>query len=80
MLGETILFAVLVVAFAAWTTAHGMLVLGLLRRPRPWRAPVALLLPPLAPFWGWRHKMRWRAGLWLVAAAVYGVALARALS
>jgi hypothetical protein len=66
------------VAFAAWLTAHAMLLLGLLRRSPRWRAPVALLVPLAAPYWGWRSGMRTRTALWLVSAVAYAVAVVRA--
>jgi hypothetical protein len=79
VVGETALFVVLVLAFATWTTAHAMLVLGLLRRPRRWRAGLALVLVPLAPWWGWREGMRCRSILWMVGLAAYAATLARAV-
>lgn len=65
----------LVVAFAALLTLHVALVHGLARGGHPWRAVVALLVPPMAPYWGWRNRMRTRAALWSLAAASYFAAL-----
>ena len=62
----------LVLAFAALVTAHVLLVLGLAARPPRWRALVALVVPPLAPWWG-RAAMRLRAAAWIVAALAYAV-------
>jgi hypothetical protein len=68
----------LVLAFAALVTAHVTIVAGLLaRRPR-WRAPVALVVAPLAPYWAWQ-AMRARALVWVAAAAAYVVALLLAM-
>ena len=61
----------LVVAFAALVTAHLSLVTGLARRPPWWRALVALVVPPLAPFWGFREGLHVRSGIWLASAAAY---------
>jgi carbon starvation protein CstA len=63
----------LVFAFAVFVTAHLTLVAGLAMRPRPWRALVALFVIPLAPFWGYRDRMRARAVFWGVSAAAYVV-------
>lgn len=61
----------LVGAFALLVTAHVMLVTGLAARPPRWRAIVALVAAPLAPWWGLRVGMRRRAALWLAGAAAY---------
>lgn len=65
----------LLVAFATLVTAHVTLAIGLARRPPRWRAPVAFVIPPLAPWWGWRERMRVRGAIWIVAAVTYLVAL-----
>jgi hypothetical protein len=63
----------LVVTFAAWGTTHGSLVYGLAcRRPR-WRALASLLVPPLAPWWGFGEGLRKRAVGWMVLAIAYGL-------
>ena len=68
---DAVLFALLVVAFAALATVHLSLLFRLaFRRPR-WRSLVALALPPLAPIWGFREGMRLSAGLWVSALLVY---------
>jgi len=61
----------LVLAFATLVTAHVMLVAALGAPPRRWHALVALVAPPLAPFWGWRRGLRARAGVWVAAAFAY---------
>jgi hypothetical protein len=35
---------------------------------------VALVVPPLAPFWGWFAGMRARSIVWVTAVVVYAVA------
>ncbi len=75
MTRDAVIVVVLVAAFATLTTAHTTIALGLARRPPRWRAWVAFFAVPLAPWWGWRERMRVRGLLWIVAAIVYGVAL-----
>jgi hypothetical protein len=64
-----------ILSFAVLATAHLGVVVGLLGRPRRWRSVAALLFVPLAPYWAIRERMYLRAGAWLGAAVVYGVAL-----
>ncbi len=79
MARDIVVLAILVVAFAALLTAHVTLVVGLARRHRPrWHALAALVVAPLAPWWGMREHMRARAVTWLAAAACYAVMLAMA--
>lgn len=70
-----VVFATLIVAFATLVTVHITLVFGLACRPRRWRGLLALVVAPLAPWWGWQARMRVRGALWVAAATVYGVAL-----
>jgi hypothetical protein len=60
--------------------AHFALIGALLaRRPR-YRAAVAFVLPPLAPYWGWRAGLRRRVYLWTITLLLYALgvgALAR---
>jgi hypothetical protein len=74
-----IVFATLVVAFATLVTVHITLAFGLARRPPRWRGFLALVVAPLAPWWGWQARMRVRGALWVAAAAMYGIALAFSL-
>jgi hypothetical protein len=69
---DELVAAALVLAFAAAVTAHVTLVLGLAGRAPRWRALAALVVPPLAPYWGW-SGLRTRAVLWVAAIAAYGV-------
>ena len=46
---EMLVLSVLVVSFALWVTVHVAVVTGLFARGGPWRALVALLVPPMAP-------------------------------
>lgn len=61
----------LVGSFALLVTVHLALAAGLLVRAPRWRAAIALLVPPLAPYWGMQERMRIRTALWLGALAVY---------
>ena len=60
----------LVLAFAVLVTSHATLVVGLASRTPRWHALVALVVPPLAPYWGW-DGLRRRSVLWLVGAVAY---------
>jgi hypothetical protein len=65
-----LLAALLVVTLAVAVTTHVALVYGLVyKRPR-WRALAALVVPPLAPWWGWREHRK-RSILWVLAVAGY---------
>jgi hypothetical protein len=61
----------LLVAFATFFTAHVAIVVGLALRPPRWRALAALLVAPLAPYWGARNGMHKRVVLWGVSGAAY---------
>ena len=76
---ETLLGGWLAVTLVAQLGAHVALLAGLARREPRWRALVALVVPPLAPVWGWSEGMRRRAYAWGVSLAAYalGVAIGR---
>ncbi|HYJ08574.1 MAG TPA: hypothetical protein VEX18_06185 [Polyangiaceae bacterium] len=42
-----------------------------MRRKPWWRGLVALVIPPLAPFWGYEAELRGRVTLWVATLAVY---------
>jgi hypothetical protein len=63
----------LAAALALFLAAHVTLVVGLARRHAPWRAVVALLVPPLAPWWGQREGLRVAVIAWCAALALYTV-------
>ena len=79
MTRDAAVLAVLVLAFATLVTAHVTLAFGLARRPPRWRGLVALVVAPLAPWWGWQERMRARGVVWLASALVYAIALGLAL-
>ncbi len=72
---DDVIFMTLVIAFATLATAHLTLVAGLAARHPRWRALVALVVPPLAPWWGRAERMYARTVAWLVGAVAYGVLL-----
>jgi ABC-type uncharacterized transport system permease subunit len=71
---DLVVMASLIVAFALLVTMHAALVLRLLLREPRWRGLVALVLPPLAPYWGLEAGMKRMATLWIVALSIYIVA------
>lgn len=71
--------ALLSVAFGALVTAHVALVLALATRPPRWRSLAALLVPFLAPYWGWQEHRRTGSAVWLIAFLLYALALLMAL-
>jgi hypothetical protein len=71
---DAVVTVTLVLAFALLVTAHVTLLVGLAGRAPRWRALVALIVPPLAPYWGWR-PLRIRSVAWLAGALMYGVLL-----
>jgi hypothetical protein len=69
------LLSVSVIAFAVLVTIHCAIVYGLAGRPPRWRALVAFVVVPLAPYWALRERMRFRAGAWVAGAVVYCVSI-----
>jgi hypothetical protein len=70
-----VVLVALVLGFAAFVTAHIALAARLcLRRPR-WRGPLALFVPPLAPYWGAAERMTLTSITWIGSLVVYVVAL-----
>ena len=72
---DVALVIVLVVGFAVFVTIHVALA-GLLffsHHPR-WKGLVALVVPPLAPVWGFRAGRNRLAMAWLVVLALYVIA------
>ena len=65
------LLALISVAVGLHLVAHVTLVIGLLRRDPWWHGLLALVVPPLAPYWGYEAKLRGRVTLWVVTLAVY---------
>jgi len=61
----------LAVALVVFATIHATLAAGLARRGAYLRAALALLVPPLAPFWGYQAGLRRAAWAWGAALALY---------
>lgn len=72
---DLVIYIVAGLAFGTLVTAHVSLLVGLLLRHPRWRAPVALVMPPLAPYWGYDAGMRFRTLIWVGAVCVYAVAM-----
>lgn len=69
----------LVGSFAILCTVHLAIAIGLaLHKPR-WKGLLALLVFPLAPYWGHEVRMRLRVLLWVCAFFLYVLALVAAL-
>lgn len=71
---DRVILVATVLSFALWVTAHVATVFGLATRTPRWRALVALLVLPLAPYWAARERMRARAVVWILAALGYTAA------
>jgi hypothetical protein len=71
---DTLIIAFVVLTFAGLLTAHVAIVFGLAFREPRWRAAVAFVVPPLAPYWAFREHLRVRSILWGVAFVLYLIA------
>jgi hypothetical protein len=77
---DTIVLAVLLLAFASFVTVHvAIAVRLLLRKEDRWRGALAWIVPPLAPLWAVQRGWRRSAVIWLSSVVVYAVALIAAL-
>ncbi len=72
---DLVLVALPSLAFAALVTAHVRLLFGLLGREPRLRALWALLVPPLAPYWGYKEALRGWATGWGIALVTYALSL-----
>ncbi|MBX3130720.1 MAG: hypothetical protein KF718_28640 [Polyangiaceae bacterium] len=68
---DSALLGLLIGSFAVLVTTHVALALGLFGRTPRWRGGVALVVPPLAPYWGMEAGMKGRAALWIIALFTY---------
>jgi len=68
----------LLLALVTHTGAHLAIALRFAAGRRWRRALLALVLPPLAPVWGWRAGMRAPVYAWTGALAVYALGVAAA--
>jgi len=72
---DILLVALPSLAFAALVTTHVRLLFGLLSEPPRLRALWALFVPPLAPFWAYREKLKGWATAWAIALVTYALSL-----
>jgi len=68
---DFVLLGLLSTAVGLHIVAHVSLVMGLLRRRPWWRGAVALVVPPLAVFWGYEARLWRRVTLSVVTLIVY---------
>jgi hypothetical protein len=68
---DVVVLVGLLVAFATLVTVHVAIVFGLAFQEPRWRALVALVVPPLAPYWALRGGMRVRGGIWVASILLY---------
>ena len=68
---DFVLLGLISCAVGLHLVAHVTLVIALLRREPWWRGLVALVVPPLAPYWGYEEKLRGRVTLWVATLAIY---------
>jgi hypothetical protein len=64
------------VSLLVFICAHLSLLGGLLVHPPRSRALVALVVPPLAPYWGWQRGLKDPVSIWAVALALYAIGVA----
>lgn len=65
--------------FGLFVSAHVALVFVLAARPPRFRAALAFIVPPLAPFFGFREGFRALSFVWVVSLVAYGVVLSIAV-
>ncbi len=74
-MADWVVVIALIVTFAGFVTTHVALSALLLLSHKPrWRGLVALVLPPLAPFWGYIAGRRKLVVLWVALLAGYTIA------
>lgn len=64
----------LLVGFALLVTAHLALAVKLTLRAPRWQGPVALVVPPFAPLWGFRAGFSRWSWVWIAAVVIYAMA------
>jgi len=72
---DIIVIGGLVLAFATLISAHVAIAYGLLKQSPRWRAALAFLVPPLAPYWALRLGMMVRGTVWVAAVIAYATFL-----
>jgi hypothetical protein len=66
------------VCFGLLVTVHVYLAAALMREAPRWRALLAFLIPPLAPYFAWVARRRALMVTWVVALVAYAATLAAA--
>ena len=70
-----VLVTAVAITLALFLVVHATLLVSLAaRRPR-YRALIALVAPPLAPYWAWRRDHRTRVYLWLASLTLYAAGI-----
>ncbi len=77
---DIVVLALVIGSFAVLVTAHVVIVAGLAARSPRWRALLALVIAPLAPYYAFRARMPFRATVWLAGLVLYAVARALAMT
>ena len=73
-LRDPIVVAIAILSCALLLIAHVSIIAALATRSPRWRALVAFVVPPLAPYWAMREKLRGRAATWIASAVLYVIA------
>jgi hypothetical protein len=68
---DAFLVIVIVTSFALFVTTHVAIAAGLLGRKPRLRGLLALVVPPVAPYFGIREGMWIRSIVWVLSLAVY---------
>lgn len=68
---DFVLLGLVSVSVALHLVAHVTLVMGLARRGPWWHALLALIVPPLAAYWGYEARLRKRVTLWVASLVLY---------
>jgi hypothetical protein len=71
-----VIAALVATDLAVFAGAHVTLLGSLALRAPRYRAIVALVVPPLAPYWAWRDGLKVRVYVWAATLTVYGIGVA----
>ena len=75
---DVIVLGALLLSFATVVVAHVAIAFKLLWRKQRYRGIVALVIPPLAPWWAYSENWRRWCWLWVGAVLAYTAALTAA--
>jgi len=75
---DAALYLAVLLLFATWSTVHVLLCFRLGSKSVG-RGLLALIFPPLAPYWGLNAQIRQLPAAWVLSAAIYFVALLASL-